>query len=60
MQDFINEKKAAEMLDCSVQKLRNDRCKGVGLHYYKLAKSVRYRVRDILQYMEAHRIETVD
>jgi predicted DNA-binding transcriptional regulator AlpA len=56
MEEYIDEKKAAELVCSSVQTLRNDRCKSRGLPYYKIGRSVRYRPSDIHAYMARHKV----
>jgi hypothetical protein len=53
----VNEYVAAKVLDKSVQTLRNERHLRRGCPYLKLGRSVRYRVDDLLNYMEKHRID---
>jgi phage terminase Nu1 subunit (DNA packaging protein) len=55
---YIKDKKVAEMTDLSVQTLRNDRYKGKGIPYSKRGRAVRYRVDDVIAYMEARKIQT--
>ena len=55
---YINEKKVAEMLDGSVQALRNDRHLKRGLPYIKKGRMVRYSLVDVIRYMEQHKVET--
>jgi hypothetical protein len=52
----INEYEAAKILGKSVQTLRNDRHLRKGSPYLKLGRSVRYRLSDLLNYIEKHRI----
>ena len=53
----INETQAAEILGRAVQTLRNDRHLRKGPAYLKLGRSVKYRVNDLVDYMEKHRID---
>lgn len=53
----INEYEAAKILGKSVQTLRNERYLRKGSPYIKIGRSVRYRVEDILGYLERHRID---
>ena len=55
---YINEKKVAEMLDGSVQTIRNDRHLKRGLPYIKKGRMVRYSLADVIRYMEQHKVET--
>jgi hypothetical protein len=53
----INEYEAAKFLSKSVQSLRNERHRRVGCPYIKMGRSVRYRVNDLLDYIEKRRID---
>jgi hypothetical protein len=53
----IDEYEAAKVLRKSVQTLRNERHLRRGCPYLKLGRSVRYRVDDLLNYLEKHRID---
>ena len=55
---WITEKEVAEMTGRAVQTLRNDRCKCKGISYCKIGASVRYKVEDVVSFMERHRIIT--
>ena len=55
--EVVNEHGAAKFLKKSVQTLRNDRCSRKGPAYLKLGRSVRYKVADLLEYLEKHRID---
>ena len=55
---YINEKEVSGMVGRGLQTLRNDRCKGVGLPYRKIGRSVRYNFQEVIDFMEAHKIET--
>jgi len=54
---IVNETAAAEILNRAVQTLRNDRHLRQGPPYVKMGRSVRYRVGDLLEYLERHRID---
>lgn len=55
---YVNEKKVAEITGFSLQTLRNDRHTGKGIPYTKRGRSVRYRLDEVLGYMEDGKIET--
>ncbi len=40
-----------------LQSLANDRHLGKGIPYYKVGRSVRYKLSDVLIFMEQHRVE---
>jgi hypothetical protein len=61
LDQLMNEHRAAEILGLSVQTLRNDRSLSQGLPYIKLVKrgtrgTIRYRLSDMLKYIESHLI----
>jgi hypothetical protein len=39
-----------------LQTLANERYRGTGISYYKVGASVRYKIADVLSFMEQHRI----
>jgi Helix-turn-helix domain len=53
---YVNDIKAAEILDCSPQTLRNYRHLGKGPAYTKRGRMIRYRVQDPFSYMAAGRM----
>jgi hypothetical protein len=55
---YISEKGVSKILGKALSTLRNERCRGVGIPYYKLGRSVKYRLDEVLQYAEARRVET--
>ena len=58
MPKFLNEKEVAQLLRCSLSKLRADRWKQTGLPYVKLGKSVLYEENTILNTIDNCRIKT--
>ncbi len=54
---IVNETKASEILGRAIQTIRNDRHLRQGAPYIKIGRSVRYRVGDLLDYLERHRID---
>ena len=57
LDQLMNEKQAAEVLCYSVRALQNWRCRGGGPRYIKVsARSVRYRRRDLLDWIEARTV----
>lgn len=57
-QKWVDEKKASAVIGRALPTLRNDRHHGRGVPYYKVGKSVRYKLQDLFDYMEARRITT--
>lgn len=53
----VCEKEAANKLGVAVQTLRNWRHIRRGPAYIKLGRSVRYRIEDIMDFIEKHRID---
>ena len=59
MQDtprFITEQQLSEATGMSLSHIRNQRWNRTGIPYYKLGRSVRYRLDEVIQWMEEHRI----
>lgn len=52
---FISEKSVAEMTGMSVAWLQKRRWSGGGIAYIKVGRSVRYRLRDVIDFMEARK-----
>jgi predicted DNA-binding transcriptional regulator AlpA len=55
---FLNEREVSLLTGIALSTLRNNRHVGKGIPYSKISKSVRYALKDILDYMQAHRIDT--
>lgn len=54
---LIDEKRAADMLGYTVRALQNWRVRGGGPKFVKVsARSIRYRRRDLIAWIEAHTI----
>lgn len=53
---WVTEKEISRITGIAVQTLRNDRCRGRGIPYSKIRSSVRYRVKDAVQWMEKNKI----
>ena len=54
---YLNEKQVAALTGLAVQHLRNSRCRGRLFPYHKIGSSIRYKLADILAFMERRRIE---
>lgn len=54
---FVNDVEAAKILSVSPQTLRNYRHLGRAPAYHKRGRMVRYKVADLLEFMEAGRID---
>lgn len=53
---WIDEKEVSKITGRAPQTLRNDRCKGKGLPYTKFGASIRYRLDDVVSFMESRKI----
>jgi hypothetical protein len=54
---YLTEKGVSKITKIGIQTLRNHRSKGCGIPYSKSGRSVRYRLKDVLQYMGERRIK---
>lgn len=54
---YMTEQEVADLVKRSLSSLRNDRHLRRGLPYTKYGKSVRYRLSDVLDFMEARRCD---
>jgi len=57
MKRVINEVRAAEILDISIQTARNWRHLRKGPAYLKLGRAVRYRLEDIEKFINSKRVD---
>jgi len=55
---YVDERIVSKITGIAVQTLRNDRHRGRGIPYIKISKSVRYRLFDVVSFMDQHRILT--
>jgi excisionase family DNA binding protein len=55
---YINDVQAAKIMGLSKQSLRNWRHLNRGLPYYKIGRSVRYALADVIEFMESRKINT--
>jgi hypothetical protein len=53
---FLTEKEVARMTGLALSTLRNTRFQCRGLPYIKIGRAVRYDLRDVVRFMEAHKI----
>lgn len=54
--ELLTESQVSTILGRAPSTLQKDRCYGRGLPYIKTGQQVRYRVGDIVEYIDAHRI----
>jgi len=47
----------AKITNRQLQTLANDRYLGKGIPYYKVGRSIRYKLSDVLAFMEQYRVE---
>lgn len=57
MKLFINEKELSEIVGVSLSTLRMNRVFNKGFPYYKLGKSVRYKLSEVNDYIEKNKVE---
>jgi hypothetical protein len=55
--EVVDDSRAAEILGLGIQTLRNLRYMRKGPAYVKMGRSVRYRVIDLLDYIEKHLVD---
>ena len=55
---YVDEKEVSRITGRALSTLRNDRHRRQGIPYCKLGRSVRYRLDDVLSFMESKRIQT--
>ena len=55
---YLTDREVSEMTGIGLQTLRNQRSMMQGIPYIKLRRSVRYRLLDVIQYMDTRRIKT--
>jgi hypothetical protein len=55
---YIDEQEVARITGRALSTLRNERFQRRGIQYYKIGRSVRYCLADVIEFMEKHRIET--
>ncbi len=53
----MDENEVAVLIGFAVQSLRNWRFLGRGPSYVKRGRSVRYRLKDVLEWMETNRVD---
>ncbi len=55
---FLTETEVSKMTKIALPTLRNQRFRCVGMPYYKVGRSVRYLLGDVLEYMASKRVNT--
>lgn len=56
----VDQRAAARLLGFQPTTLRDWRSEGIGPRFIRLGRSVRYRLRDLRAWQEAHAVETRD
>lgn len=56
---YIDEKEVSKITGRALSTLRNERFMGKGIPYVKVGRSVRYRIDDVIAFMERYRIEPI-
>jgi hypothetical protein len=59
-QQYLTDREVSVITKRGLQTLRNDRFKGQGVPYTKFGRLVRYRLTDVLEYLERHKIQTAE
>ena len=54
---YVNEAEVSEITGISKSHLQNLRWQGKGFPYYKISKKVLYKLSEVIDYMEEHRVE---
>jgi len=57
-QIYLSDNQVSQMTGKAVQSIRNERYKRIGIPYIKMGGSVRYDIKDVIEYMEARRVKT--
>ena len=56
--EYIDERAVNKITNRALPTLRNDRFNKRGIPYVKLGRSVRYKLADVLEFMESRKINT--
>jgi hypothetical protein len=54
---YITAAEVEVIMGRKMQTLANERHEGRGIPYYKVGRSVRYKLSEVMEFMEKHRIE---
>ncbi len=57
---YVTEKEVARITRRALPTLRNDRHMKRGIPYVKVGRSVRYKLEDVINFMEDHKIKTAE
>ena len=53
---WVNEEVVSEITGLALQTLRNRRMQGLGPAYSKVTRGVRYKVSDVVEFMESRKV----
>jgi len=56
--EYLTEREVSKLTSRALSTLRNDRGAGRGFPYVKWGRFVRYRKRDVMAFMEKHKVRT--
>lgn len=56
--EYINERGVYKITKRALPTLRNDRHLGRGIPYVRMGRSIRYKVEDVIAFMEARKVQT--
>jgi hypothetical protein len=54
--NLVDENRIAEVIGCTVAKVRADRHKGTGCPYYKIGRMVRYDLSEVQSWIASKRV----
>jgi hypothetical protein len=57
---LLDERAAAEVLDCSIKTLQGWRQRRVGPRYYKISSRVKYSLDDLREYLKGCAVESTE
>lgn len=57
LQQYLNERQVSEITGRALSTLRNERSKRTGISYLKIGRSVRYNIKDVIEFMESRKIK---
>jgi hypothetical protein len=60
MTEYLNERETSTLTGRAISTLQNDRAAGRGFPYVKWGRFVRYPKKDVIAFMEARKVQTID
>lgn len=57
MKEYISERELHEIIGVSLSTLRQNRHMRVGFPYYKIGKSVKYKMSEVLEYIDERKVK---